>query len=192
MRLARSESTTSYSGRPCLSLKGLLLRIAAGRESAERIVLQHSLTSIEQHFHSLHLLLNTKKTKCIIFDRKLDPTSAPKILCADGSELEFVMCYKYLGLWLDSSLSFTTHIKHLQSKVKARLSFLYRNKASFTCSAKHTLVKMSILLIFDYGDTIYRMHLSPPSRNWTLFTIPPSALLLALHSLLTTVTYTIW
>ena len=66
-------------------------------------------------------------------------------------------CYKYLGLWLDSSLSFTTHIKHLQSNVKARLGFLYRNKASFTRAAKHTLVKMTILPIFDYGDSIYRM-----------------------------------
>ena len=118
--------------------------------------LQQSLTSVEQHFHSLHLLLNTTKTKCIIFDRKHTPSSAPKILCADGSELEFVSSYKYLGLWLDTSLSFTTHIKHLQSKVKARLSFLYRNKASFTRAAKHTLVKMTILPIFDYGDTIYR------------------------------------
>ena len=119
--------------------------------------LQHSLTSVEQHFHSLHLLLNTKKTKCIIFNRKHTPTHVPKILCADGSELEFVSSYKYLGLWLDSSLSFTTHIKHLQSKVKARLSFLYRNKASFTRAAKHTLVKMTILPIFDYGDSIYRI-----------------------------------
>ena len=119
--------------------------------------LQHSLTSVEQHFHSLHLLLNTKKTKCVIFNRKHAPTSVPKIVCADGSELQFVSSYKYLGLWLDSSLSFTTHIKHLQSKVKARLSFLYRNRASFTRAAKHTLVKMTILPIFDYGDTIYRM-----------------------------------
>jgi hypothetical protein len=68
-----------------------------------------------------------------------------------------VSCYKYLGLWLDSSLSFTTHIKHLQSKVEARLGFLYRNKASFTRAAKHMLVKMTLLPIFDYGDSIYRM-----------------------------------
>lgn len=111
--------------------------------------LQLSLTSVEQHFHSLHLLLNTKKTKCIIFDWK--PDSTPKILYADGSELEFVTCYKYLGRWLDSSLSFTAHIKYLESKVKAHLSFFYRNKSSFTRATKHTLVKMSILPIFDFS-----------------------------------------
>ena len=45
--------------------------------------LQQSLTSIQQFFHTLHLLLNSKKNKCII-------PSPPKIYSADGSELEFV------------------------------------------------------------------------------------------------------
>ena len=119
------------------------------------------------HYNTVSLLLNSisiafifssipKKTNVSsLTGSTLPPLS--QILCADGSELEFVSCYKYLGLWLDSSLSFTTHIKHLQSKVKARLGFLYRNKASFTRAAKHTLVKMTILPIFDYGDSIYRM-----------------------------------
>ena len=77
-----------------------------------------------------------------------------QLVCADK---EFVKSYKYLGLWLDSSLSFSTHINNIQIKVKARLAFLFRNKASFTRSAKLTLVKMTILPIVDYGDTIYKM-----------------------------------
>lgn len=40
--------------------------------------------------------------------------------------------------------------------VRSRIGFLFRNKASFTHSAKHTLVKMTILPILDYGDIIYR------------------------------------
>lgn len=28
----------------------------------------------------------------------------------DGSEIDYVECYKYLGIWLDSKLSFETHI----------------------------------------------------------------------------------
>ena len=71
----------------------------------------------------------------------------PKILCADDSELEFVKSYKYLGLWLDSSLSFSTHINNLPTKVKARLAFLFRNKASVTHSAKLMLVKMLTMAI---------------------------------------------
>ena len=85
-------------------------------------------------------------------NQHLQPPQDP--LC---SELEFVKSYNYRGLWLDSSLSFSTHINNIPIKVKARLAFLFRNKASFTRSAKLTLVKMTILPIVDYGDTIYKM-----------------------------------
>jgi hypothetical protein len=65
------------------------------------------------------------------------------ITTLDGSDLEYVENYKYLGVWLDCKLSFQTHIKHLQS-----------NKASFTHAAKHTHVKLTIL---DFGDVIYKI-----------------------------------
>ena len=64
------------------------------------------------------------------------------IVAADGQNLQLVSTYKYLT--------------KLQSKVKARLSFLYRNRSSFTTSAKLTLVQMTVLPLFDYGDVIYR------------------------------------
>ena len=38
-------------------------------------------------------------------------------------------------------------------KVKSILGFLYRNRSSFTPTAKLTLIKMTIL---DYGNVIYR------------------------------------
>ena len=60
----------------------------------------------------------------------------------------------YLGVWLDCKLSFQTHIKHLQSKIKSRIGILFHNKASFTCAAKHPLVKLTILPILDFGDVI--------------------------------------
>jgi hypothetical protein len=53
--------------------------------------------------------------------------------------------YKYLGVWLDTS------------KIKSRIGFLYSNKAFFTHAAKHTLIKLTILPILDFGDVIYKM-----------------------------------
>ena len=73
------------------------------------------------------------------------------ITTLDGSDLEYVDNYKYLDVWLDCKLSFQTHIKHLQYKIKCRIGFLFRNKASFTHAAKHTLVKLTILPILDFG-----------------------------------------
>ena len=78
------------------------------------------------------------------------------ITMLDGLELENVAVYKYLGIWLDSSLSFQQNINHLQSKVKSRIGFLFCNKASFTHTAKLALVKMTILPILDFSDVNYR------------------------------------
>jgi len=120
--------------------------------------LQQTLISIQQSFDNHHLLLNSKKTKCILFDQKpLIIPSPPKIYSADSSKLNFVSSNKNLGFWLDSTLLFNTHINNLLAKVKARLGFLYRKKASFTHSAKFTLVKMTNLPLFEYGDIIYKM-----------------------------------
>ena len=81
----------------------------------------------------------------------LQPTAdrSSSITTLDSSDLEYVDNHKYLGVWLDS---FQIHITHLQYKIKSRISFLFRNKASFTHAAKHTLVKLTILPILDFGD----------------------------------------
>ena len=85
--------------------------------------------------------------------------------------------YKYLGVWLDCKLYFQTHIKHLQSKIKSRIGFLFRNKAFFTHAAKHTLVKLTILLILDFGDVIYKIAPTLYLANWMQSITVPSVLL---------------
>uniref|UniRef100_A0A674BWV1 Reverse transcriptase domain-containing protein n=1 Tax=Salmo trutta TaxID=8032 RepID=A0A674BWV1_SALTR len=120
--------------------------------------LQTSFNAIQLSFCSLQLLLKTSKTKCMLFNQLLPAPARPSsITTLDGSYLECVDNYKYLGVWLDCKLSFQTHIKHLQSKVKSRIGFLFHNKASFTHAAKHTLVKLTILPILDFGDVIYKI-----------------------------------
>ncbi|CDQ70595.1 unnamed protein product [Oncorhynchus mykiss] len=95
--------------------------------------LQTSFNAIQHSFRGLQLLLNASKTKCMLFNRSLPAPARPtSITTLDGSDLEYVDIYKYLGVWLDCKLSFQTHIKHLQPKIKSRVGFLFRNKASFT------------------------------------------------------------
>jgi hypothetical protein len=86
----------------------------------------------------------------------LQPIAArTRITTLDGSGLEHVDNYKYLGVWLDCKLSFQTHIEHhiehLQSKIKSRIGFLLCNQDSFTHPAKHTLIKPTTLPILDFG-----------------------------------------
>lgn len=78
------------------------------------------------------------------------------ITTSEGLELDIVTSYKYLGVWLDGTLSFSQHISKLQAKVKSRLGLLYCNRSSFTPAAKLTLIQMTILPMLNYGDVIYR------------------------------------
>ena len=94
----------------------------------------------------------------MLFNRSLPaPARLSNITTLDGSDLEYVDNYKYLGVWLDCKLSFQTHMKHLKSKIKCRIGFRFRNKASFTHAAEHTLVKRTILPILDFGDVICKI-----------------------------------
>jgi hypothetical protein len=51
------------------------------------------------------------------FGKKNTPPPTGVITTSEGLELEVVTSYKYLGLWLDGSLSFSQHISNLQAKL---------------------------------------------------------------------------
>ena len=65
----------------------------------------------------------------MLFNRSLPAPSRPSnITTLDGSDLEYVDNYKYLGFWLDCKLSFQTHIKHLQSKISLESASYFATK----------------------------------------------------------------
>ncbi|CDQ94655.1 unnamed protein product, partial [Oncorhynchus mykiss] len=71
--------------------------------------LQTTFNAIQLSFRGLQLLLNAGKTKCMLFNRSLPaPARLSSITTLDGSDLEYVDNYKYLGVWLDCKLSFQT------------------------------------------------------------------------------------
>lgn len=78
------------------------------------------------------------------------------ITTLEGTSLYQVIEYKYLDVWLDNTVSFSLHINKLQAKIKAKLGFIFKMGSTFTPSAKLTLVQMTILPLFNYGDVIYR------------------------------------
>ena len=152
--------------------------------------LQTSFNAIQLSFRGLQLLLNARKTKCMLFNRSLPAPARPSsITTLDGSDLECVDNYKYIGVWLDCKLSLQIQIKHPQSKIKSRIGFLFHNKASITHAAKLTLVKLIILLLLAYGDVIYKIVPNTSTlANWMQSITVPSVLSPMPHILPTTVT----
>jgi hypothetical protein len=84
--------------------------------------------------------------------KKNAPLPTGVITTSEGLELELVTSYKYLGVWLDGTLSFSQHISKLQAKVISRLGVLYHNRSSFIPAAK--------LTVSDYHFTHTRLETS--------------------------------
>ena len=114
---------------------------------------------LQLSFRSLQLLLNASKAKCMVFNRFLPAPARPSsITTLDGSDLEYVDNYKYLGVWLDYKNSPSRPTLSISKpKLNLESASYFTNKASFTRTAKHTLVKLTILPILDFGDVIYKI-----------------------------------
>ena len=82
--------------------------------------LQQFFLSVQKAFSTLNLVLNTSKTKVLLFGKKNAPLPTGVITTSEGLELEVVTSYNYLGVWLGGTLSFSQHISKLQAKVKSR------------------------------------------------------------------------
>ena len=78
------------------------------------------------------------------------------ITCLDGSQLQRVDHIKYLGLWLDSELSFKCHIDNIVRKINFSSGVLHRNRKCFTLTIRKKLVLQLILPIMDYADVVYQ------------------------------------
>ena len=109
------------------------------------------------------LLLNKTKSYYIIFGTRQKLKSKPGscvITCNDGSSLHKVDKIKYLGVWLDTELSFKLHIKQVLRKVNFGINVLYRARNCFTYSVCIKLASQLILPIIDYMYMYIKMHLT--------------------------------
>uniref|UniRef100_A0A0E9XHX0 Uncharacterized protein n=1 Tax=Anguilla anguilla TaxID=7936 RepID=A0A0E9XHX0_ANGAN len=109
------------------------------------------------------------------------------ISTANGSNIERVTEYKYLGIWFDEKLTFKYHIDNLVSKLWQKLGFFYRNRTSFPMISRKRIVEAVFLSVLDYGDVLYRI--AAPSTLKPLDSVYHSAsdLLLVLAMVLTIV-----
>ncbi|TWW81840.1 hypothetical protein D4764_01G0016550 [Takifugu flavidus] len=93
---------------------------------------QPSLDVSESHNNSLQL--NTSKTKELVIDFGRD-RPRPRPVQIGTEEVEGVQVYKYLGLWLDNRLDWTSNTRQLYKKTQSRMYFLRRVR-SFNISRK--------------------------------------------------------
>ena len=122
--------------------------------------------------HTNCLQLNTSKTKELVIDfGRSRPRPRPVLL--EGAEVEAVQSYKYLGLWLDNKLDWTTHTSHLYRKTQRRLYFLRRLQSFLICSKLlwmfYETVVTSVLFytVVCWGGAAYPRRTPPDRINWS-------------------------
>ena len=119
--------------------------------------LQSDFIIVQNWLREHNLLLNEKKTCTMLF--KLRPskvtTNKLQICMIDGRSLENVNAFKYLGLWLDTELSFNAHIEAKVLKVKQCSCQLYRSIDCFTFDIRKRIAQQLLLPLIDYADIVY-------------------------------------
>jgi hypothetical protein len=91
-------------------------------------MMQHDLNIIENWFYDNRLTANGLKTKLIIFKHPKKILSSSRTLFLGGQTVERVSEIRYLGLILDSRLTWYPHIDHIKSKIVPFVGILSKLK----------------------------------------------------------------
>ena len=76
-------------------------------------------------------------------------------ICHGNNQLKYQESAKYLGMKLDSQLTFSEHANYIRSKTFSKIKLLGKIRNTMDQSTSLMLYKTLILPIFDYGDVIY-------------------------------------
>ena len=87
-----------------------------------QVNLQDNLSLLTTWFRKNFLAVNNTKSQLTV----LNGASLPAPFTIDNNHLDYVSQIKLLGVTIDSSLSFQTHIKDICHKVKTKVSILRR------------------------------------------------------------------
>ncbi len=107
------------------------------------------------------LVLNVEKTKEIIFDfRKVKTNIEPIII--QGTQVDMVTEYKYLGTYIDKDLKWNTNTQKLVSKANQRVFFIRKLKSFNVCNEILFLFYQSVIqsIVLSYCGIVWYSSLS--------------------------------
>ena len=122
--------------------------------------LQADINTIAHWISSNHLTVNSSKTKCMLISWKRSQAHHLPPLNLNGSVIQPVEHYKYLGVWISSDLTWTKHVENVSCKARRLLGFMFRTFSPF-CKPETiiTLYKSQVLPIVDYACVVWDPHL---------------------------------
>ena len=94
----------------------------------ESSILQHQLEDLKNFTTQHHMVINSKKTKCLPFNNSLTKDFLPQFQLEEGVYLEVIYQLKLVGLIITSDLCWTPHIEYTVSRINKILWQLTRFK----------------------------------------------------------------
>ena len=105
------------------------------------------------------LTYNTNKCKYMVISRKKQPSLPSMPLNVNNSPMEMVSSYKYLGVWLTSSLDWSKQVTSVCKKARQHVGILYRK--FYGHSNSFTLQKLYLSYVrphLEYAAPVWDPH----------------------------------
>ena len=118
--------------------------------------LQRALDGVWSWCEGSKLTINAQKSKSVLYAScSRSPVDHCLNISMGGDRLASVQCYTYLGVPLDSRLTFEPAIAELSKKVNNRLFNLAKIRMLISLSTALVIYKTSIATLFDYASFFY-------------------------------------
>ena len=118
--------------------------------------IQDNLNRFSEWCHRNALKINADKIKVLIFGTSKRVKKVGQIqLNIDEKPIQQVPSYKYLGMTLDSSLSYKPHLATVVRTVSHKIYLLSRVRKFMSNRSALLVYKTMILPFFDYADVVY-------------------------------------
>lgn len=136
-----------------LSYADDLALVVSGEVGNKIEVAQKSLNMIADKCADLGLKISAGKSKAMLVKPK--PKEPPPIrrLIIQGTQLEWVKTYQYLGVWIDDKLTFYQHLSYLKERMRARTTVMRamtRTDAGASSAVLKLYYTMAVRPLLDY------------------------------------------
>ncbi|MFO7795213.1 MAG: reverse transcriptase family protein [Promethearchaeia archaeon] len=144
---------------PILFADDTAISLRAGNEEDLRLSLETVALNVNSWFHDNRLIPNLEKSEFMVFGRSSRSVKRVsfQIINIGASSIKRVDLFRYLGIYIDSTLSFKTHISKLKATVSRNLGCLHRLKFLFPYQIIRTLYFSLIDCYFQYCSTVWML-----------------------------------
>ena len=133
----------------------VLYQAGVNKETA-RDKLQNSVSKFKVWCNVNALTINVAKTRVMAFATRSKVKKSHDVRIKIGDDcLKIVSSYKYLGMLLDSTLSFSKHITSVVNMVTYKMMLLGKMRKYLNEEVAVLIYKSMLLPFFDYADVIF-------------------------------------